>query len=238
MAYRSSNTNHASSGTSVVVTKPSGTVDNDWLVMVISNDYNSATASVASWPSGFTEVFQLEQSADHWLSVAIKKAASEGASYTATLNGTNGGWCAAVLAYSGCAASQPDASGSNLGGGYSASPVSVSANAITVVAASDLIFVGAANFSTGQGSAETWAPPSGMTERADVAEDYATLCVADKSVAAGSTGGITGTLTLASGTASPLAGLISLALETATHGSAFGNGAAFNGGKAFSGAMA
>lgn len=103
IAYRSSNS--ATGNASTVVTKPTGTAADDWLlyVVVLLSDV-ADTYGTLTWPAGFTEIGSVTSQTgdDTKLLVAKKKAGgSEGADYTAS-------WSrsyymqGAVLAFSGC----------------------------------------------------------------------------------------------------------------------------------------
>lgn len=110
-AYRSHTLNaYAGSGTSQVVTKPTGTADQDILI-AISYLEDLGSEETITWPSGFAEIIseynntvggQVTQ-----LSVAWKLAGgSEPANYTISWTNSTGNR-AAVAAYSGAYAADP-----------------------------------------------------------------------------------------------------------------------------------
>lgn len=114
IAFRSSTTNHTNGATDVTITitKPTGTLDNDILIAVISG-YISAAASISAMmntPSGWTKLTNQDSSnnttQDVGHTIFWKKASSEGASYTFTSSATviQGG---AVMAFSGASGSSP-----------------------------------------------------------------------------------------------------------------------------------
>jgi hypothetical protein len=88
-------------GTSVVVTKPTGTADGDILVAVISS--NDAGSSTLTFPAGFVQLtgspVDMATSDGQTFGVALKVASSEGANYTLSTN--NGTCIAAIAAFSG-----------------------------------------------------------------------------------------------------------------------------------------
>lgn len=78
----SASTSSASSSSTITINKPSGTLEGDLMVAVMSSDGNLTWTGDTGW----TEVF--DQSTAPWLRVAYKTAgASEGASYTFTASG-------------------------------------------------------------------------------------------------------------------------------------------------------
>ena len=107
MAIAARTTNGSGSGsvtgTSIVVTKPSGVADGDLLIVGMYND----DCTISSVPSGWALVEEVENAmptTDFWMRVYWKRASSEGASWTWTAS-TSGwhGWV--VQAYTGGLAS-------------------------------------------------------------------------------------------------------------------------------------
>ena len=85
-------------GTSAVVTKPTGTADNDILVAIVSNRVGSDVSA----PAGWTHLVSQKATAVniHYTCVYWKRASSEGADYTFTW-ASSGLYRATVSAYSG-----------------------------------------------------------------------------------------------------------------------------------------
>ena len=105
IAYRSSNSASNSSSSSVVITKPSGTVDNDVMLAII-NANNDTTITP---PSGWNLIRSYGYDASLLtakISTYYKVASSEGANYTFSLSGTvrNAG---AISSFSGVKTSDP-----------------------------------------------------------------------------------------------------------------------------------
>lgn len=82
IAYRSSSNANNGATTTLVVTKPSGVIDNDvMLAFVYANDPNSAITTLAGW----TKIRELSATVGNYTanhSAYYKVASSEGASYT------------------------------------------------------------------------------------------------------------------------------------------------------------
>lgn len=203
-------------GGGITVNKPTGTAEDDILLLIVGVDANDDSATM-TWPSGFTEIIaRAEATAGEgkfW--VAWKKAgSSEPSTYTATCSVTGAHRAAIIAAVSGCNTTTPiDTSGSNTNSASSSSPKSITANAVTASMNGTLVFFAGNDFGSSQSSA-SWAPPSGMTEIADLfTGTWLTLTAAYKDgVSAGSTGSITGTATRGSAVTDdgPVAGLIVL----------------------------
>jgi len=158
-AYRSSaSVINATAGTSVVITKPAATADDDQLIAFIGQAGTSAVTPPAGWTLIGTK------SASTTLTVAAyrKLAASEGASWTWTLGSSVRNF-GVVQAYTGVDPTTPIYASSSTG--YDAGGSSFSPDAI------DRPFAGqgvscAAAVRTASGSATTWGHSS--TERVDI----------------------------------------------------------------------
>lgn len=152
---------------SPTVSKPTGTVDNDLLIMWTATD----TAHVPTTPAGWTLIATLDQSTDTTVSAYYKIAASEGASYTFTnLFSTTEVGTIAIMAYSGVDTTTP------LDGVTPTTLASAAANgqtwpAITpATTAAMVVGIGGSDPSSSGRAATPSASPTGQTERVDHTE--------------------------------------------------------------------
>jgi hypothetical protein len=151
--------------TTLVISKPAGTVSGDVMVAVIGQTSTSGSALISP-PAGWVSLGA--QAATNGKGEAFYRvAASEGASYSFTVAGGDPHAAAGLIAsYSGADAAAPiDAVGSQ----HSASSISEPAPSVVPGATGAMLICcygaeGAANSDT-----VTSTPPSGMTERGDVA---------------------------------------------------------------------
>jgi len=160
IAYRatSSGGTTGSGASSVVVTKPTGTVDGDLLVVIVTTAALAPVIAVTP-PAGWTLRASKTTSTEGGLHVYTKTASSEGASWTFTLNfSIQNAW--AALAFSGSPLYKSvAAAGSNVN---TSSP-----QAPTIVAAVGDLMIAIVAGPSASGSGRTFTAPSGMTERAD-----------------------------------------------------------------------
>lgn len=181
-AFRSVADGGGASIDTVLITKPTGTVDDDILLAQIYTELNGQTVTP---PAGWTSIVNIDNASGTFRTAwYYKRASGEGANYTFTATGSD--WIGgAIASYSGCigSGSPIDVNGSGNVGGSNTSAI---ASAVTTTVADTLIVFGSQNFI---GTAAT--PPSGMTERQDVTGRY----FADVAQATGgSTGSKTATL--------------------------------------------
>ena len=158
--FRAQASNTFSAATSVVVDKPTGTVDNDVLILVVT--INVLTAITAT---GWTLVQDTDDGATHRIATYRKTAATEGANYTISFGAASGS--AIIATYIGVdTAAVVNASNENT----TASSTSHTTASITPnITGCRLITV----FSLNNG-ASSWTAPSGMIERKDLASTYTT----------------------------------------------------------------
>lgn len=208
IAFRATATAPTVFGTTLVINKPTGTVQNDGMVAYIY--VNQANASITP-PSGWTH----QQEANFAFGLGYVHGytklagASEPSTYTWTTAGSNS-WNGGIKSYSGVnTTTLVDVSAQNTGGSDT-SPV---ASSVTTTTANTMLSCGYAGWSTVQ----TVTPAGSMTERFDV-NSIKTLEACDESIAAI---GATGTRTATIGTAS-FWGAISIALNEAAAGGATG----------------
>ena len=174
----------ANPGTSLVITKPTGTVDGD--VMIAGIVGNITTELVA--PAGWTQV-RLDSASTFRYGVYRRVASSEGANYTWTLTASGTGSIAGgIQAYSGVDNTTPvDIDG----GQTNASSTSIVAPSVTTTVA-DTRLVG---FFQHVDPAGAVTPDAGQTERFEVSPDaFTTAEGGDEAVVAiGATGSRTAT---------------------------------------------
>jgi hypothetical protein len=215
MAYRSHTTKIENGLSTITINKPSGTVEGDILLLLVSLD--RTTAETITPPSGFAALassplnsaVEAGSSACFWK----KAGASEPASYDWTC--TSSASTAGILAaYSGRDGTTPINASSGLAEGGAASAASVNATGITPsVDNCDIVYLAATD--TTVSATVSWTPPSGMTERAEVttASPWVNATLADLTQGtAASTGTVTGTATwTGGGTTGRMAFLVALA---------------------------
>lgn len=197
-------------GTSHTVDAPTGLVANDAILLYVGFE---GSASI-TWPSGFSELHN-QVGLFHRTAVAYKVASgSEPSSYTVTSGASTKSTVVAV-ACSSCDGSAPiDVSSATVDSTAEASPVTITADAITTSGPDRLlIFFGDVDPNT-DNTVTGIAAPSGFTARLTVLQPESTwnpVIVADKLQAgAGSTGTITTTATLSSSDAGDAAFLVAL----------------------------
>jgi len=157
IAYRSGTTAGNATGTNLTINKPTGTADGDILVVVLYREAGSWTlpSGWAQWGSD-----QRDYNNNLYLTVAWKRASSEGSSYTFNLSTTT--WrIAAMGAFSGCLASGdpidvgPTGRGTNEASGFpiASSITTTTANAMRVALHGNYngadITVGSSGYSAG-----------------------------------------------------------------------------------------
>jgi len=209
MARRAS-TGNSVRNTSLVLTKPAGTVDGDVVVLYAIND---AAADAITFPAGFAALassplqntFDSQRCAAAW-----KVAASEPASWTVTCpSDVIGG----AVSFSGRSGVLTASSGLSTGATGAASPAACNATGLTAAAGDDLFWIcGSDNDS---GVDVTFTAPSGFTIDQDLwpgSADFRNLGSAYRdNFAGGATGTVTGTATFASGSAARATFLLAFA---------------------------
>lgn len=158
IAYRSSTTAGGGTGTSVTLTKPAGTVDNDILIAVLYREIASGWTPPAGWTQ-LCDLTSADGGSSEYLTVYWKRAASEGASYVWSVAST---WViGAMTAFSGCtlSGSPVDAGATNYCSGDVAAHTPIGAS-ITTTVANAMRFVAVINVSGNDVTVGT----SGMTQ--------------------------------------------------------------------------
>lgn len=183
------------SGT-LVINKPTGTVDGDVMVAVIGARGTTSGLSCTP-PAGWTLILQQDRATTGRLYTYWKAASSEGASYTFTIAGSTTQHTGGIIAISGANTTAPiDASASDNPGASSSSHVCPS---VTTTQADTLVVRAAMMAVAGTTGSYTWAS---ATERFDVtATDGTTACqVTTAATEAFPTAGATGTRTATAST--------------------------------------
>jgi VCBS repeat-containing protein len=162
--FRSSSQNSVLGGvTSLVITKPAGTIAGDTLVAAIAFRPNTATINT---PAGWTLIRRTDNTNLNTNSVATYykiAVAGEAASYTWTLGGAPIGAAGGIVAFTNVSSCAPvDIQTSAL----TASALTHAAPTVTTTQAGDMLLT-THSFS----SSSTWLPPAGMTEVVDEASE-------------------------------------------------------------------
>jgi titin len=185
----------ADNATTFTVAKPVGTATNDVLVAVVS----SRGTPVVNTPAGWTKV-RSELNGTQMTQYVFVKAvtATDPASYSFTLSKAGTGTVAAIGTYRGVSTTAPVVASAGLN---STTTGSVSAPGTTAVTGARVIGV------WGIARVSTWTPPTGSTERVDVAAGTAASFKVSVDLAdAGTTGTTTPAWSaVATGTASSAA---------------------------------
>ena len=160
VAFRAAASTGQTSGSTIAVTKPAGTVSGDVMLASITVVSNASTVAT---PAGWTLLLNTNQTGTNTsrlYTFYLIAGATEPGSYTWTVSGTNIGAVAAIASFSGVdiSASPIDASA----GQATASSLTHTAPSVTTTVAGDML-VTVHEFA----SARTWTPPSGMTEIVD-----------------------------------------------------------------------
>jgi hypothetical protein len=231
MAYlnHSTATDGGATGSSVVVTKPSGVVDGNLMIWVVHADFFDSGTGAYSFPAGWTRVTvdgsEPDSTIDQGsLAVAYRVASGEGASYTCTLFQIDW-WASVIIAYDNCPASPYD-TGVDSGHDITADAgPSWTIDALSLTTATDnetLLWIAAIDNVTSivTAGAITYASPTGFTTRGSVSDtNWCSIGWADKTQAsAGASGSISSTASVASDTGN--AGQISVLLAFKQNASA------------------
>lgn len=184
IAYRASATASNSSSSTVVINKPTGTVDGDVMICIINANTSSTTITP---PAGWTLIRSLTTpfiTAN--ASTYYKVASSEGSSYTFTLSSSqrNSG---IISSFSGADNSSPI----NVEDGQTnANATSTAPSITTTVDNCMLIYVSGYD----DGASYTYTPPTGYTEAIETGAAAACELAYLIKATAGSTGSVDGTI--------------------------------------------
>jgi VCBS repeat-containing protein len=150
--------------TSLVISKPSGTIAGDTMIAAIVVRPNTATITA---PSGWTLIRRQDQANSTASSQAMYykvATSSEGSSYTWTLGSSPTGGAGGIATFYNASTCGPvDVSGSQAN---NTSSTSQAAPSVTTTQAGDMLITGH-SFA----SSATWTVPSGMSEAVDVASE-------------------------------------------------------------------
>ena len=187
LAFRASN-QASGTGTSAVVTKPAGTIDDDIMIAIVTHrEQNNITA-----PAGWSNLANQSASAPvaHFTGVYWKRASSEGADYTFTWAASSL-YRAVIASFSGAITTGSPFDDNNA----TSNSIATTSPAIPALTSSGTNRLAVAAFSAvdGADSSTSYTAPSGYTEVFDAAgvvgTEFATLAVA----AAGTVGATTAT---------------------------------------------
>lgn len=195
MAYRSSSTNSGNSATPSVAV-PTGVQIGDIVLIGTSIDNSSAVFDSGDYPTGFTELHDVDVTADgHSVSLSWKRlTAADSGTYTFGDLGASGDWVCQAVAFSGRHATDPPVSTSNVSNTASSSPQTVTGTGVTAVAGDDLAWWCAPDV-TSSGAFNSLDAPTNFTERQETENAWTTLHLSTRdNVGAGATGNITSTL--------------------------------------------
>lgn len=117
-------------GTSIVINKPANTADSDLLVASIQSN----AADTHTGPAGWTKIREDTSAGNQKASVWRKIAASEGASWTWTVQAGGNLWIGTVLAYTGIDTSTP----SDVDSGQNSNSSTATSPSVTTTATDDL----------------------------------------------------------------------------------------------------
>lgn len=200
MAYRNSTSAGGGATTTVTVAVPAGAATDDIAILAISTDIG--ITQTITWPSGFTQLDDTLISgpdAQVYASAWKRLTGADSGNYVATLSSSTNDHLAECALFSGRhTTNAPVASTLATNTTANTSPISVTANGVTAVAGDDLLWIGAADVTSG-GGGTSWSPPSSFTERQDDVNQgpgggwcNGSMATQDN-VGAGATGTITGT---------------------------------------------
>lgn len=153
----------------LTLSRPSGTADGDWLIMIIG--CTPSSGQTVALPGSFTELYGHPSG---YLRVGYKLASSEPSSYSINVAGGSGARAAAgsVTAYSGGDAAKPPVVGSAV---VAATSSAIAGTPLPIPAGGAiLVHLGFAHHSSTSGTI-TGTAPYGMKERTDIDEQTSTV---------------------------------------------------------------
>lgn len=200
MAYVDSTTGTGASATPAVAV-PSGVQSGDIVILVASIDQVDAVFDTADWPTGFTELAEVNLTEDgQSAAVGWKRlTGADSGSYTFGNVGQTADWVCQAIAFSGRHATDPPVITSATNNIQNTNPVTVTATGVTAIAGDDLVWISAPDVRPdGIGNGHT--APTNFTEAEDTENAWSNLSIAYReNVSAGATGNISGTFAISSG---------------------------------------
>lgn len=225
MAYIDSTTNQGQSATPSVAV-PTGMAAGYEVILACAIDALDAAFDVGDWPTGFTELGEVDLTGDgHSFALGWKRlTGADSGSYTfGSLTAGSPGWVCQAIAFSGRHDTDPPTiSTIATNNSANASPVTITANGVTALDGDDLLWIGAPDVrAAGIGNGMT--APSGYTEKEDQESTtdggWANLSMAIKeNVSAGATGSVSGSFALTSGSSGWAAALVRIPAAAAGGG--------------------
>lgn len=206
-AYRDCTSIATTSGTStsLTVTAPSGTAQDD--IVILCAAVGGGASETFTWPTSttFTEIGNASIATPDTKTIKCawtREDASPAATYQVA-NSVGGGdkMILIACAFSGRHTTNPPVAQVSTQTSAAASPITIAATGVTAVAGDDILWY-AVGASTDGFSGWDFTAPTNYTEREDVAADFYTYgSVATRdNVSAGATGSISGTMTLGGST--------------------------------------
>ena len=207
MAYHDSTTGSGASQTPAVAVPNAGGASplaaDDIVILVATTDNVDAVFDAADWPTGFTELGEVNLTGDGQ-SVAVGWKRLTGADTGSYTFGNLGGgatpdWVCQAYAFRGRHTTDPPViSTIATNDAANTTPVSVTANGVTALDGDDLLMLSIPDVRA-SGAANGHAAPTNYTEREDAENAWSNLAgFTRENVSAGATGSITATLTLSS----------------------------------------
>lgn len=216
MAYRDSTTASGNSDTPSVAV-PAGVAIGDIVILACAIDALAAVFETGDWPTGFTELAEVDITTDgQSAAVGWKRlTAADSGSYTFAALGATADWICQATALSGRHASNPPVATSNVQNTGQSDPITVTATGVTAVEGDDLVWISAPDV-TASGDGNGHAPPASFTEREDAENLWTNLSTATRdNVSAGATGNVSGTFNITQNTAGWAAFLVRIPLADA-----------------------
>jgi hypothetical protein len=177
---------------------PSGVAAGDIVILVCTIDASAAAFDAGDYPTGFTELGEVDLTGDGQ-SVAVgwkRLSAADAGTYQFGALGTGGTgtWVTQAYAFRDrSTVSAPTISTIATDNNNNTSPVSVTANGVTAFVGDDLLMISAPDV-RGDGIGNGHTAPSNFDEREDAENGFSNLAgFTREDIAAGSTGNITAT---------------------------------------------
>lgn len=210
MAYHDSTTASGANQTPSVAVPNGGGASplqaDDIVILVAATDDVNAVFDAGDWPTGFTELGEVNLTGDgHSVAVGWKRlTAADTGNYT--FGNLGGGatpdWVCQAYAFRGRHTTDPPViSAIATNNNANTTPVSVTANEVTAVAGDDLLMISAPDVRS-SGVANGHTQPTNYTEKEDAENAWSNLAgFTRENVSVGATGNITATLALTSSSA-------------------------------------
>lgn len=164
ITHRATQSGTGGASTTLTVTKPTGTADNDILVATLWLSDTDAETTVITPPSGWTLITQSTTQTDGRMALYWKRASSEGASYQWSFDTTISNSLGAISAYSGCIASGTPYDDAEIADDSTSDTTGETPALPGITGPNRVIYASYGGYS---GPDIGFTPPSGFTERLD-----------------------------------------------------------------------